>query len=143
MCSSATVHPSRAATSLWSWVTCCSMVWACCWRSVDTRTYNATRISCSLWRSRRCHRPAQDKLVRPIPPLLPVWLLAGLPPDLEGASHAALPLLLSQSEGLHRSAAAAARAAATSPAEAGHDGSNRTCHLRSNHRAHDPVLQAD
>jgi hypothetical protein len=28
-------------------------------------------------------------------------LLAGLPPDLEGAPHGRLPLLLSQSEGLH------------------------------------------
>jgi transposase len=50
---------------------------------------------------------------------------------------AALPLLLSPSEGLHRrSATAAAAAAATSPDKAGHDGSSRTCHLRSNHRAY-------
>jgi hypothetical protein len=35
---------------------------------------------------------------------------------------------------------AAAAAAATTPAEAGRSGSSRTCHLRSNHRAHHPVL---
>jgi hypothetical protein len=55
----------------------------------------------------------------------------------------ALPLLLSQLEGLHRSATAATRAAATSPAEAGRSGSSRTCHLRSNHRAHHPLRQTD
>src|SRR6266480_4439383 len=69
------------------------MVWACCCRSVDTRTYNATCIGCSLWLSRRRHRPAQDKLVCLVPPVLPIWLLAGLPPDLDGAPH--------HGEGLH------------------------------------------
>jgi hypothetical protein len=43
-------------------------------------------------------------LVRPIPPVLPIRLLAGLPPDFKGASHAALPLLLPHTEGLHASA---------------------------------------
>src|SRR5215211_5451376 len=76
------------------------MVWACCCRSVDTRTYNATCIGCSLWLSRRRHRPVQDKLVCLVPPVLPIGLLDGLPPDLEGAPHGAIPLL-TQSEGLH------------------------------------------
>jgi hypothetical protein len=49
---------------------------------------------------RRRRRPAQHQLVCLVPPVLPIWLLAGLPPDLEGAPHAALPLL-TQSEGLH------------------------------------------
>jgi hypothetical protein len=66
-------------------VTCCSMVWACCWRSVDTRTYNATRISRPLLCCPR--RPTQHQLVGPVPPRLPVRLFAGLPPDLEGAPH--------------------------------------------------------
>jgi hypothetical protein len=38
---------------------------------------------------------------------------------------------------------AAAAAAATRPTEAGRSGSSRTCHLRSNHRTHHPVRQAD
>jgi hypothetical protein len=46
-----------------------------------------------------------------------------------------------QSEGYTRWAPASAAAAATSPAEAGHDGSSRTCHLRSNHRTHHPLRQ--
>src|SRR6266508_604352 len=118
------------------------MVWACCWRSVDTRTYNATRISRPLLC--RSRRPTQHQLVGPIPPRLPVRLLAGLPPDLEGAPHGCpSPLPKPQPEGYTRRAPASAAAAATSPDEAGHDGSSRTCHLRSNHRAHRPVLQAD
>src|SRR5512132_682514 len=78
------------------------MVWACCWRSVDTRTYNATRIGGPfLLCYRRRHRPAHHQLVRPVPPVLPIGLLAGLPPDLEGAPHSCPPLLLTQSEGPH------------------------------------------
>src|SRR5512132_1557610 len=76
------------------------MVWACCCRSVDTRTYNAARICGSFLGYHRRRRPAQHQLVCLVPPVLPIWLLAGLPPDLEGAPHAALPLL-TQSEGLH------------------------------------------
>src|SRR5215203_7290781 len=104
------------------------MVWACCCRSVDTRTYNATRIGCSLWLSRRRHRPAQDKLVCLVPPVLPIWLLAGLPPDLEGAPHGCPPRCRSLSR---RGTPASAAAVATSSDEAGHGGSSRTCHLRS------------
>src|SRR6266508_497124 len=121
------------------------MVWACCWRSVDTRTYNAARI-CGSFLSccHRCRRPPKHQLVGPIPPRLPVRLLAGLPPDLEGAPHGCpSPLPKPQPEGYTRRAPASAAAAATSPDEAGHDGSSRTCHLRSNHRAHRPVRQAD
>src|SRR5512133_173583 len=122
------------------------MVWACCWRSVDTRTYNATCIGCSLWLSRRRHRPAQDKLVCLVPPVLPIWLLAGLPPDLEGAPHGRPPAADSASADSARRAtpadpAAVAAAAATTPTEAGRSGSSRTCHLRSNHRTHRPVRQ--
>src|SRR5215217_866973 len=120
------------------------MVWACCCRSVDTRTYNATCIGCSLWLSRRRHRPAQDKLVCLVPPVLPIWLLADLPPDLKGAPHRRPPAAAaSLGRATPADPAAAAAAAATSPTEAGHDGSSRTCHLRSNHRTHHPVLQAD
>src|SRR6266487_1153906 len=120
------------------------MVWACCWRSVDTRTYNAARIGGSFLLCCRRRRPTQHQLVRPIPPRLPVRLFAGLPPDLEGAPHGCpSPLPKPQSEGYTRRAPASAAAAATSPDEAGHDGSSRTCHLRSNHRTHLPVLQAD
>src|SRR5512132_4594413 len=121
------------------------MVWACCWRSVDTRTYNAARIGGSFLLhcrvcSHRCRRPPQHHLVRPIPPRLPVRLLAGLPPDLEGAPHGCPSQLPKpQSEGYTRRAPASAAVAATSPDEAGHDGSSRTCHLRSNHRAHHPL----
>src|SRR5512132_2749640 len=119
------------------------MVWACCCRSVDTRTYNATCIGCSLWPSRRRHRPAQDKLVCLVPPVLPIGLLAGLPPDLEGAPHGRPPAADSARRATPADPAAVAAAAATRPAEAGRSGSSRTCHLRSNHRAHHPVLQAD
>src|SRR5919197_2891992 len=79
------------------------MVWACCCRSVDTRTYNATRIGrpfLPCYRHRR--RPAQHQLVRPVPPRLPIGLLAGLPPDLEGAPHGRPPAAGSaHPEGLH------------------------------------------
>src|SRR5215204_6422929 len=79
------------------------MVWACCWRSVDTRTYNATRIGRPFllcYRHRR--RPTQHQLVRPVPSVLPIGLLAGLPPDLEGAPHGRPPAAGSaHSEGLH------------------------------------------
>src|SRR5215217_7778000 len=117
------------------------MVWACCCRSVDTRTYNATCIGCSLWLSRRRHRPAQDKLVCLVPPVLPIWLLAGLPPDLEGAPHRRPPAAAA-SLGRATPADQPAAAAATKQDEAGHDGSSRTCHLRSNHRAADEPAQA-
>src|SRR5512132_2188021 len=120
------------------------MVWACCCRSVDTRTYNATCIGCSLWLSRRRHRPAQDQLVRLVPPVLPIGLLAGLPPDLEGAPHGRPP---AADDSVRRATpadpTAAAAAAATKQDEAGRSGSSRTCHLRSNHRAHHPLLEAD
>src|SRR5215216_5050382 len=119
------------------------MVWACCCRSVDTRTYNATCIGCSLWLSRRRHRPAQDKLVCLVPPVLPIWLLAGLPPDLEGAPHGRPPAADSVRRATPADPAAAAAAAATTPDAAGRSGSSRTCYLRSNHRAHHPVLRAD
>src|SRR5215217_9768142 len=77
------------------------MVWACCWRSVDTRTYNATRIGDSFLLSRR-RRPAQHQLVCPVPPVLPIRLLADLPPDLEGAPHGRPPPAGSvPPEGLH------------------------------------------
>jgi hypothetical protein len=78
-----------------------------------------------------------------IPPVLPIWLLAGLPPDLEGAPHGWPP---TADDSVRRATpldlAAAAAAAATTPDEAGRSGSSRTCHLRSNHRAHHPLLQA-
>src|SRR5215211_4369577 len=119
------------------------MVWACCCRSVDTRTYNATCIGCSLWLSRRRHRPAQDKLVCLVPPVLPTWLLAGLPPDLEGAPHGRPPAADSVRRATPADPAAAAAAAATTPTEAGRSGSSRTCHLRSNHRTHRPLRQPD
>src|SRR5215216_1411995 len=118
------------------------MVWACCCRSVDTRTYNATRIGRSLWLSRRRHRPTQDKLVRLVPPVLPIWLLAGLPPDLEGAPHGRPPTAAaSVRRATPADPAAAAAAAATTPTEAGRSGSSRTCHLRSNHRAYGQPAQ--
>src|SRR5215211_3821024 len=120
------------------------MVWACCCRSVDTRTYNATCIGCSLWLSRRRHRPAQDKLVCLVPPVLPIWLLADLPPDLEGAPHRRPPAAAaSLGRATPADQPAAAAAASTTQDEAGHSGSSRTCHLRSNHRTHRPLLQAD
>src|SRR5512133_2315254 len=79
------------------------MVWACCWRSVDTRTYNATRIGRPfLLCYRRRRRPAQHQLVRLVPSVLPIGLLADLPPDLEGAPHGRPPAAGSaHSEGLH------------------------------------------
>src|SRR5215207_2705209 len=119
------------------------MVWACCWRSVDTRTYNAARICGSFLGYHRRRRPAQHQLVCLVPPVLPIWLLAGLPPDLEGAPHGCPPTADSGRRATPADHAAAAAAAATTPAEAGHGGSSRTCHLRSNHRAHRPLLQAD
>src|SRR5215218_10880020 len=100
------------------------MVWACCWRSVDTRTYNAARICgsfLSCCRRRRC--PPQHELVRPVPPGLPIWLLAGLPPDLEGAPHGCPPRCRSLSR---RGTPASAAAVATSSDEAGHGGSSRS-----------------
>src|SRR4030095_11142033 len=120
------------------------MVWACCCRSVGTRTYNATRIGRPLLlRYHRRRRPAQRQLVRPVPPVLPIRLLAGLPPDLEGAPHGCPPAADdSARRATPADPAAAATAAATTPAVVGHDGSSRTCHLRSNHRTHHPVLQA-
>src|SRR5512132_2202545 len=79
------------------------MVWACCWRSVDTRTYNATCIGRPfLLCYRRRRRPAQHQLVRLVPSVLPIGLLADLPPDLEGAPHGRPPAAGSaHSEGLH------------------------------------------
>src|SRR5512133_3521255 len=79
------------------------MVWACCWRSVDTRTYNATRIGRPfLLCYRRRRRPAQHQLVRLVPSVLPIGLLAALPPDLEGAPHGRPPTAGSaHSDGLH------------------------------------------
>src|SRR5215216_6533783 len=110
---------------------------------MDTRTYNATCIGCSLWLSRRRHRPAQDKLVCLVPPVLPIWLLADLPPDLEGAPHRRPPAAAaSLGRATPADQPAAAAAAATKQDEAGHDGSSRTCHLRSNHRAADEPPQA-
>src|SRR5215211_6416023 len=78
------------------------MVWACCCRSVDTRTYNAARICGSFLGYHRRRRPAQHQLVCLVPPVLPIGLLAGLPPDLEGAPHDRPPAAGSaHSEGLH------------------------------------------
>src|SRR5512132_2726489 len=78
------------------------MVWACCWRSVDTRTYNAARICGSFLGYHRRRRPAQHQLVCLVPPGLPIRLLAGLPPDLEGAPHDRPPAARSaHPEGLH------------------------------------------
>src|SRR5215212_9029772 len=78
------------------------MVWACCCRSVDTRTYNAARICGSFLGYHRRRRPAQHQLVCLVPPVLPIWLLAGLPPDLEGAPHDRPPAAVAaRSEGLH------------------------------------------
>jgi hypothetical protein len=78
-----------------------------------------------------------------IPPVLPIWLLAGLPPDLPGAPHSWPP---TADDSVRRATpldpAAAAAAAATTPDEAGRSGSSRTCHLRSNHRAADGSPQA-
>src|SRR6187399_2542916 len=97
------------------------MVWACCCRSVDTRTYNATRIGRPfLLCYRRWRRPAQHQLVRPVPPVLPIRLLAGLPPDLEGAPHGRPPAAaVSVRRATPADPPAAATAAATTPAEAG------------------------
>jgi hypothetical protein len=79
-----------------------------------------------------------------IPPVLPIWLLAGLPPDLPGAPHGWPPTADdSVRRAIPLDPAAAAAAAATTPDEAGRSGSSRTCHLRSNHRAHGSVRQAD
>ena len=93
---------------------------------------------------RRRRRPAQQELVGVIPPVLPIWLLAGLPPDLPGAPHGWPP---TADDSVRRATpldpAAAAAAAATTPAVAGRSGSSRTCHLRSNHRTHHPLLEAD
>src|SRR5215207_4649098 len=89
---------------------------------------------------RRRRRPAQKELVGVIPPVLPIWLLAGLPPDLEGAPHGWPP---TADDSVRRATpldpAAAAAAAATTPDEAGRSGSSRTCHLRSNHRPNGPL----
>src|SRR5919204_1859541 len=119
------------------------MVWACCCRSVDPPPYNATCIGCPLCLPRRRHRPAQEELVCLVPPVLRIWLLAGLPPDLEGAPHGRPPAADSVRRATPADRLAAATAAATTPTEAGHDGSSRTCHLRSNHRTHRPLRQAD
>src|SRR6266511_1607744 len=54
-----------------------------------------------------------------------------------------LPAANASLGGVYPPAPASAAAAATSPDEAGHDGSSRTCHLRSNHRAYLPAVQAD
>src|SRR5215207_2636114 len=118
------------------------MVWACCWRSVDTRTYNAARICSSFLGYHRRRRPAQHQLVCLVPPVLPIWLLAGLPPDLEGAPHGCPPTADSVRRATPADPAAAATVAATTPTEAGRSGSSRTCHLRSNHRAADEPPQA-
>src|SRR5213078_1090967 len=121
------------------------MVWACCCRSVDTRTYNATRIGRPfLLCYRRRRRPAQHELVRPVPPVLPIRLLARLPPDLEGAPHGCPPAAAADSvrRATPADQPAAATAAATTPDAAGRSGSSRTCHLRSNHRAPNESPQA-
>src|SRR5919197_3278256 len=103
------------------------MVWACCCRSVDTRTYNAARICGSFLMDRRRRRPAQEELVRPVPPVLPIRLLAGLPPDLEGAPHGRPPTAaVSVGRATPLDPAAAAAAVATTPDEAGRSGSSRT-----------------
>jgi hypothetical protein len=77
-----------------------------------------------------------------IPPVLPIWLLAGLPPDLPGAPHGWPP---AADDSVRRATpadpAAAAAAAATTPDEAGRSGSSRTCHWRSNHRAYGQPAQ--
>ena len=134
--------PWWAATHARNWATCYSMVWACGWRSVDTRTYNAARICGSFLMDRRRRRPAQEELPGVIPPVLPIWLLAGLPPDLSGAPHGWPP---TADDSVRRATlldpAAAAAAAATTPDEAGRSGSSRTCHLRSNHRAYGQPAQ--
>src|SRR5207245_9090780 len=103
----------------------CSIVSGCGCRSVDTRTVNATRIGWSafvcLWRHRR-QRPAQEELVRLIPPRLPIRLLARRPPDLPGASHGCpFPLpSLKRKEYTHGSTVVAG-VAATRQAAAGPD----------------------
>src|ERR671937_91636 len=101
------------------------MVWARCCRSVDTRTYNATRIGRPfLLCSRHRRRPAQHQLVRPVPPVLPIRLLAGLPPDLEGAPHRRPPAAAASARtATPADPVAAAAAAATTPDAAGRSGS--------------------
>src|SRR6185437_2594792 len=86
MCSS---HHSQP----WVWLcrrscsNCCSMVWACACRCVDTRTYIATFITVLLlgrflqtilWNSKA---PSDQILVRLIPPPLPVGCWDDLTPD--------------------------------------------------------------
>src|SRR5712691_8867357 len=58
---------------------CCSMVWVCAWRWVDTRTYIAMLIVHLLRLNRAGYlrrlaqqRPSQEILVGLIPPTLPV-----------------------------------------------------------------------
>src|SRR4029450_11616718 len=107
----------------------CSMVWACCWRSVDTRTYNAARI-CGSFLScyRRRRRPTQHQLVRLVPPVLPIGLLAGLPPDLEGAPHGRPPAADdSARRATPADPTAAAAAAATQKDEADRSRASQTC----------------
>src|SRR5919202_3339266 len=87
MCASSRLHPSRAATYSRSWLTCCSIVCACCCRSVETRAYIATRITGSFLPGHRRQRPAQEELVGAIPPLLPVRVPAARSPDPPGALH--------------------------------------------------------
>src|SRR5437762_10896750 len=60
MWSSLTSQSSCPATYVLSWVICCVIVCARCWRSVDTRTETAPRIgSSSGWHTR--HRPPQEE----------------------------------------------------------------------------------
>ena len=63
----------------WRRVSCCSMVCACCWRWVETRTYIAISIVFLLWvlsgRSGLCRFgcPLEKELVDGIPALLGIW----------------------------------------------------------------------
>src|SRR5215218_7805311 len=78
------------------------MVWACCCRSVDTRTYNATRIGCPS-----CSATAAVTAQRRTSWY--AWSHRSCPSGCSLVSRrtskvrrmAALPLLLPQSEGLH------------------------------------------
>src|SRR5215211_5977020 len=120
------------------------MVCACCWRSVETRAYTATRTGIIvLLRWLRRLPPAQEELIRPVPPPLPVRVLDRLPAEAPPTPHRCPPCCRSRSPGvpLERATAATGRGATRSSATVP-SGSSRICHLRVDHRGDLLRLQA-
>jgi hypothetical protein len=115
------------------------MVWACCWRrwTRARTTPLASAAPSSAAVTGVAAHPNTSWYARSTAPAHRVarWSPAG---PRRCAAWLPSPLPKLQSEGYTASAAAAA----TSPDPAGHGGSSRTCHVRSNHRTHHPVRQA-